>query len=79
MSKQWVTYNVDTKTYDTPDGTKIPAELYDSIECLLDVYNIAVMRDNQRKSIKVTKPLGPTPQVLIDQSPGIHPYRYDLF
>ena len=51
----WVRYNPNTATYDTPDGTKIPAELADSVECLADAFYIAQVREKQRAAIKAAK------------------------
>ncbi len=54
---QWVRYNPMTATYDTPDGTSIPAELYENVSCLADVLHIAAIRAKQRAAIAEAKPL----------------------
>lgn len=51
-AREWVRFNPLTDTYDTPDGTHIPAELADSVECLADVLRIAQLRDQQRATAK---------------------------
>ena len=50
--REWVTYNPATATYDTPDGTRIGAELVDSVECLADVLHIARLRKKQREALR---------------------------
>jgi hypothetical protein len=54
MSKkpEWVTYNANTATYDTPDGTKVSSELVESVACLADVLYIAIIRNKQRDVMK---------------------------
>lgn len=47
----WVRYNPSTDTYDTPDGTKVGAELCDNVECLADILHIATVREDQRRAI----------------------------
>ena len=47
----WVEYNPLASTYDTPDGTQVPAELADTAQCLADVIHIAAIRDSQRAAI----------------------------
>jgi len=47
----WVIYNHLTDTYDTPDGTKVPAMLVSSAQRLVDVMHIAQMREAQRAAI----------------------------
>lgn len=44
----WVRFNQLDATYDTADGTKVPAELVENIECLADVLRIAAIRARQR-------------------------------
>lgn len=44
----WVTYNPMTATYDTKDGTQVPAELVHNVQCLADVLRIAQIRARQR-------------------------------
>jgi hypothetical protein len=44
----WVRYNPMTATYDTPDGTSVPAEIVDSACCLADVLRISLIRAAQR-------------------------------
>ncbi len=51
----WVRYNPNTVTYDTPDGTEIPAERTDNVECLADVFYIAHVREKQRAAIAAAK------------------------
>lgn len=50
--RAWVTYNPRTSTYETPDGTSVPAELVDNAQCLADVLHdvlhIAIIRTKQR-------------------------------
>ena len=46
----WVTFNNLTQTYDTPDGTRVPAELVNNFYCLADVMYIAIIRESQRTS-----------------------------
>ena len=50
----WVHHNPSTDTYDTPDGTKVAAELCDSVECLADILHIAIVREDQRAIAKAT-------------------------
>lgn len=45
---EWVKYNPLTRTYDTPDGTTVSAELVDGACCLLDFLHIADVRAKQR-------------------------------
>lgn len=47
----WLRYNALTHTYDTPDGTTVPTELADNVECLADVLRIADIRASQRAAI----------------------------
>lgn len=47
--KEWVVFNPNTHTYDTPDGTSVAAELVDNAQCLLDVWYIASIRQKQRE------------------------------
>ena len=47
----WVSHNPNTATYDTPDGTKVPVELADNVECLADVLHIVQIREEQRATI----------------------------
>jgi hypothetical protein len=47
--REWVRYNPQTHTYDTPDGTRIAAELADNVRCLADVLYIAGIRQQQRE------------------------------
>jgi len=49
--KLWVRYNPATATYDTPDGTRVAAELVDNVACLADVLYIALIRKEQREAI----------------------------
>lgn len=46
----WVEYNPNTSTYDTKDGTKVAAELVDSVQCLADVFYICSLREEQRRN-----------------------------
>lgn len=48
----WVKYNYLTRTYDTPDGTSVSAELVDGAGCLLDFLHIADIRDKQRAAMR---------------------------
>lgn len=50
--QEWVFFNDLTMTYDTPDGTKVAAELIDNAQCLADVLYIAIIRQEQRDAIK---------------------------
>lgn len=52
----WVRYNPSTDTYDTPDGTKVGAELCDNAECLADILHIATVREGQRRAIATGAP-----------------------
>lgn len=54
-STDWVRYNQLTDTYDTPDGTKVAAELVDNVACLADFLHIAKIRDDQRATIKESR------------------------
>ena len=54
-SDNWVRYNLLTDTYDTPDGTKVAAELCDNVQCLADFLHIAKIRDDQRAVIRETR------------------------
>lgn len=47
-SRPWVSFNQMTGTYDTPDGTKVAAELVDNVSCLADILRIASIRSDQR-------------------------------
>jgi hypothetical protein len=47
----WVQFNTLTQCYETPDGTRVAAEVADNVECLADVLRIAIIRDEQRASI----------------------------
>lgn len=53
--KPWVHYNASTATYDTPDGTKVAAEIVESADCLADVIRIALLRDKQRTAALESK------------------------
>jgi len=44
----WIFYNISTDTYDTPDGTQVPAFLVDTANCLADVMYISILRRDQR-------------------------------
>jgi hypothetical protein len=46
--REWVKYSPLTATYDTPDGTSVPAEIADNAQCLADVLRIAQIRSKQR-------------------------------
>jgi len=48
LPEPWVKFNSLTHCYETKDGTSVPAELMDNVECLADVLKIAVIRDRQR-------------------------------
>ncbi|HET8694999.1 MAG TPA: hypothetical protein VFM33_10065 [Aquabacterium sp.] len=48
QQKEWVTYNPQTATYDTPDGTSVPAEIVDNCWCLADVLRVCQLRTEQR-------------------------------
>ena len=50
----WVQYNHLTATYDTPDGTKVPEELADNAQRLLDFWHIASIRETQRSTLATT-------------------------
>lgn len=54
-AREWVRFNPLTYSYDTPDGTHIPAELADSVQCLADVVRIAQLRDQQRATAKPSR------------------------
>ena len=58
---EWVTYNPLTATYDTPDGTKVAAELVDSVQCLADVLHIAQIREAQRSAMAAAGGSGAAP------------------
>lgn len=45
-------YNVLTATYDTPDGTKVAAEIVNNVHCLADVLHICDIRQKQRDAKK---------------------------
>lgn len=45
-------FNHLTYTYDTPDGTKVAAELCDSVESPSDVFRIADIRQEQREQMR---------------------------
>jgi hypothetical protein len=47
----WVRFNALTNCYETKDGTSVPAELCDSVVCLVDVMYIAKLRSDQRASM----------------------------
>lgn len=49
--REWVEYNPMTATYDTPDGTRVAAELVDNVQCLADVLHIAQIRAKQRAEL----------------------------
>jgi hypothetical protein len=51
-ARQWVRFNPLTNSYDTPDGTRIAAELVDSVKGLADILYIAGIRANQRAVIR---------------------------
>lgn len=58
-SESWVRYNPLTHTYDTPDGTRVAAELVDSVACMADVLHIAGIREKQRRAFAlVQRPKG---------------------
>lgn len=46
---QWVRFNPLTQSYETPDGTTVPAELADNVQSLADVLAICAIRERQRK------------------------------
>lgn len=48
--REWVTFNHDAQTYETPDGTSVPAELVDNANCFADILHIAIVRASQRDS-----------------------------
>lgn len=50
----WVRFNHLTWMYETKDGTEIPAETVDSVQCLADVLRIADIREKQRITLKET-------------------------
>ena len=54
-SARWVRYNPLTHTYDTPDGTRVAAELIDNVQCLADVIRIAGIREKQRAELNGVK------------------------
>lgn len=58
---EWIVFNPLTYTYDSRDGTSVPAEMVGSANCLADVLNIAVMRSRQR-GLLVTLPPPPVHQ-----------------
>lgn len=41
-------YNPNTMTYDSADGTQLPAELVENIYSLLDVLYISIIKEKQR-------------------------------
>lgn len=45
---EWARFNPLTHTYDTPDGTRVAAELVERATCLADVLHIATVRAKQR-------------------------------
>ena len=47
----WVQYNAMNAAYETPDGTKVAAELADNVACIADVLQIAAIREAQRAAI----------------------------
>jgi len=49
---EWVAYNPNSATYDTPDGTSIPEELIDNAQCLADVLHISIIREKQRAAMR---------------------------
>jgi hypothetical protein len=51
--REWVKFNPLTQTYDTPDGTKVAAELVDNAQCLADVLHIATIRAQQRAAADI--------------------------
>lgn len=48
----WVAYNQQTKSYETPDGTSVAAELSNNVRCLADVLYIAQIRSEQRAALE---------------------------
>lgn len=52
---QWVRYNPLTHTYDTSDGTSVPAEVIHSAQCLADIVRIAGIREKQREKLNGAK------------------------
>jgi hypothetical protein len=49
-NRDWITYNQQTKSYETPDGTSVAAELVNNVRCLADVLHIAQIRAKQRST-----------------------------
>lgn len=47
----WVQFDPLKHTYDTPDGTAVPAEKVDNAQTLVDVLDIALLREKQRASV----------------------------
>jgi hypothetical protein len=45
---EWVKYNPETLMYETGDGTKVAAEIVESVQCLADILVIAQIRERQR-------------------------------
>ena len=46
--KEWVRYNPLTHAYETPDGTRVAAELVDDATGMVDLFYIATIRARQR-------------------------------
>lgn len=45
----WVRFNSETYSYETKDGTTVAAEVVDNCNSLLDVLNVSIIRERQRK------------------------------
>ncbi len=52
--EDWIRFNTAAHTYDTKDGTSVPAELIENADCLADVLHVADIRAKQRAAIKAT-------------------------
>lgn len=72
----WVYFNPMTYTYDTTDGTCIPADMADNVQCLADVFHIALIREKQRDTIRKLKEDSNETQALLHSvRPHIQPVR----
>ena len=50
-----ILYNELTHMVETPDGTRVSAELTDNANCLADILMIASIREKQRAEIKAMR------------------------
>jgi hypothetical protein len=51
----WILYNERTHMVETPDGTRVSADLTDNANCLADILMIASIREKQRAEIKALR------------------------